>query len=141
MNQGLHSMPLPMVSPAARAAGDTSAMRIMIVSDAWSPQINGVVITLRNTIRELEAEGHVVATITPDGFKSIPCPTYPEIRSIDRILYCNCGDWVESLTALVEAHDGTLSILRWQDMVAAATLCPTPAAHIVVAASVEHEVT
>ena len=52
----------------------------MIVSDAWSPQINGVVITLRNTIRELERQGHSVATITPDGFRSIPCPTYPEIR-------------------------------------------------------------
>ena len=55
-------------------------MRILIVSDAWSPQINGVVITLRNTIRELEIAGHTVATITPEGFKSIPCPTYPEIR-------------------------------------------------------------
>jgi glycosyltransferase involved in cell wall biosynthesis len=55
-------------------------MRILIVSDAWSPQINGVVITLRNTIRELEDAGHEVATITPDGFRSIPCPTYPEIR-------------------------------------------------------------
>lgn len=67
---------------AARRAAATGrrAMRIMIVSDAWSPQINGVVITLRNTIRELEAAGHTVATITPDGFASIPCPTYPEIR-------------------------------------------------------------
>jgi glycosyltransferase involved in cell wall biosynthesis len=55
-------------------------VRILIVSDAWSPQINGVVMTLRNTIRELEAEGHIVATITPDAFRSIPCPTYPEIR-------------------------------------------------------------
>jgi len=55
-------------------------MRIMIVSDAWAPQINGVVVTLRNTIRELESLGHEVATITPDGFASIPCPTYPEIR-------------------------------------------------------------
>ena len=66
---------------------------------------------------------------------------HAEIRRIDGILYCNCGDWVESLTALVEAHDGSLSILRWQDMVAAGTFPPTPAAHIVVAASVEHEVT
>ena len=41
---------------------------------------------------------------------------HAEIRRIDEVLYCNCGDWVESLTALVEAHDGTLSILRWQDM-------------------------
>jgi len=66
---------------------------------------------------------------------------HAEIRRIDRILYCNCGDWVESLTALVEAHDGTLSIFRWQDMVAAATLAPTPAAQSATAAIVEHEVT
>ena len=42
---------------ATRATGDMRAMRILIVSDAWSPQINGVVVTLRNTIRELEAHG------------------------------------------------------------------------------------
>jgi glycosyltransferase involved in cell wall biosynthesis len=54
--------------------------RIMIVSDAWSPQINGVVVTLRMTIRELERMGHEVATLTPEGFRTIPCPTYPEIR-------------------------------------------------------------
>jgi UDP-2,3-diacylglucosamine pyrophosphatase LpxH len=64
---------------------------------------------------------------------------HAEIRTIEKILYCNCGDWVESLTALVEAHDGTLSILRWQDMVAAGDLVPTPAASSDVAAIVEHE--
>jgi len=55
-------------------------MRILIVTDAWAPQINGVVTTLYNTIRELELLGHTVGTITPDGFRTIPCPTYPEIR-------------------------------------------------------------
>lgn len=55
-------------------------MRIMIVSDAWAPQINGVVVTLRNTIRELARAGHEVATLTSAGFRTIPCPTYPEIR-------------------------------------------------------------
>jgi len=55
-------------------------MRILIVTDAWAPQINGVVTTLRNTIRELEALDHTVGTITPDGFRTVPCPTYPEIR-------------------------------------------------------------
>jgi glycosyltransferase involved in cell wall biosynthesis len=73
------------VAPATDAAGPTGvregpALRILIVSDAWAPQINGVVVTLRNTIRALEAMGHTVATITPDGFTTIPCPTYPEIR-------------------------------------------------------------
>ena len=50
-------------------------MRILIVSDAWSPQINGVVVTLGHTIRELGRAGHEVATLTPDGFRTIPCPT------------------------------------------------------------------
>jgi glycosyltransferase involved in cell wall biosynthesis len=55
-------------------------MRILIITDAWSPQVNGVVTTVRNTIRELEAVGHEVGMITPDGFRTMPCPTYPEIR-------------------------------------------------------------
>lgn len=55
-------------------------MRILIASDAWSPQVNGVVTTLRNTTRELEALGHSVKLITPEGFRTVPCPTYPEIR-------------------------------------------------------------
>ena len=41
-------------------------MRVLIVTDAWMPQVNGVVITLLNTIRELERLGHEVGTITPD---------------------------------------------------------------------------
>jgi glycosyltransferase involved in cell wall biosynthesis len=55
-------------------------LRILLATDAWTPQINGVVITLRNTIRGAEAAGHVVEVIGPDRFTSIPCPTYPEIR-------------------------------------------------------------
>ena len=55
-------------------------MRILIVTDAWLPQVNGVVTTVRNTVRELEALGHVVGMITPEGFTTLPCPTYPEIR-------------------------------------------------------------
>ena len=55
-------------------------MRILIITDAWSPQVNGVVTTVRNTVRELEATGHDVGMITPDGFRTMPCPTYPEIR-------------------------------------------------------------
>ncbi len=55
-------------------------MRIAIVTDAWSPQVNGVVRTLQTTRAELEAMGHVVAVISPDQYMSLPCPTYPEIR-------------------------------------------------------------
>ena len=55
-------------------------MRIVLVSDAWHPQVNGVVRTLGMTVALLRREGHVVLTITPDMFVSVPCPTYPEIR-------------------------------------------------------------
>ena len=41
-----------------------------------------------------------------------------EIRDIGGILYCNDGDWVESLTALVENHQGVLSIIEWNQIVA-----------------------
>ena len=54
-------------------------MRILIVSDAWEPQVNGVVRTLKMTRRELELKGHQTEIISPLGFRSIPCPTYPEI--------------------------------------------------------------
>ncbi|NCA69843.1 MAG: UDP-2,3-diacylglucosamine diphosphatase [Sphingobacteriia bacterium] len=38
---------------------------------------------------------------------------HAEIRDIEGIAYCNCGDWVESCTALAEHHDGRLELLRW----------------------------
>jgi glycosyltransferase involved in cell wall biosynthesis len=56
-------------------------MRIMIVTDAWEPQVNGVVRTLSRTVQELRAMGHDVQMVTPnDGYKTIPLPTYPEIK-------------------------------------------------------------
>lgn len=55
-------------------------MRIVIATDAWSPQVNGVVTTLKQTRDELRAQGHEVLVICPEGRRSIPCPTYPEIR-------------------------------------------------------------
>ena len=55
-------------------------MRIAIVTDAWSPQINGVVRTLNSVRGELESMGHQVLIVSPEQFASMPCPTYPEIR-------------------------------------------------------------
>jgi glycosyltransferase involved in cell wall biosynthesis len=55
-------------------------MRIMIVTDAWAPQVNGVVRTLQTIRTELEGMGHQVRVISPDLYGSFPCPTYPEIR-------------------------------------------------------------
>lgn len=55
-------------------------MRIVIVTDAWEPQVNGVVRTLQSVKRVLEAQGHKILVISPERFYSVPCPTYPEIR-------------------------------------------------------------
>jgi glycosyltransferase involved in cell wall biosynthesis len=56
------------------------SLRILIATDAWQPQINGVVRTLGRVAAELRAQGHVVEVIGPDRFRTFPCPTYPEIR-------------------------------------------------------------
>lgn len=53
---------------------------ILIVTDAWHPQINGVVRSLERTAAELELMGVRVEFLTPQAFKTLPCPTYPEIR-------------------------------------------------------------
>jgi glycosyltransferase involved in cell wall biosynthesis len=55
-------------------------MKVLIVTDAWLPQVNGVVTTLRKMHEGLSELGHHVRFVTPQGFRSIACPTYPEIR-------------------------------------------------------------
>jgi glycosyltransferase involved in cell wall biosynthesis len=55
-------------------------MRIAIVTDAWLPQVNGVVRTMTRMVDELGRLGHEVRVVSPDLFRSLPCPTYPEIR-------------------------------------------------------------
>ena len=55
-------------------------MRILLATDAWDPQVNGVVRTLSRTVAECRAMGHEVEVVSPDQFKTIPMPTYPEIR-------------------------------------------------------------
>ncbi len=54
-------------------------MKILIVTDAWEPQVNGVVRTLKMTTRHLQAMGHGTHILSPQDFRSMPCPTYPEI--------------------------------------------------------------
>lgn len=55
-------------------------MRIALITDAWHPQVNGVVRTLTHMKREITAIGHEMLYITPDQFPNLPCPFYPEIR-------------------------------------------------------------
>ena len=56
-------------------------MKILIVTDAWKPQMNGVVRTLEKTVENLRLSGHMVEVIAPsDGYWTMPLPTYPDIR-------------------------------------------------------------
>jgi glycosyltransferase involved in cell wall biosynthesis len=80
-------------------------VRILIVSDAWEPQVNGVVRTLKMTRRELERKGHQTELISPREFRSIPCPTYPEInlaltsaREVERHIDRFCPDCLHIAT-------------------------------------------
>lgn len=55
-------------------------MRLLLVTDTWEPQINGVVSTLRRTCQELSSIGVIVERISPEQFTTVPCPSYPEVR-------------------------------------------------------------
>ncbi len=56
-------------------------MKILLVTDAWEPQMNGVVRTLQSTVAECRRVGHIVEIVSPaDGFKTIPLPSYKQIR-------------------------------------------------------------
>jgi UDP-2,3-diacylglucosamine pyrophosphatase LpxH len=77
-----------------------------------------------------EFESAVAREARKRGVHGVVCGHihHAEIREIDGILYCNDGDWVESLTALVEHHDGRLEIIdRGSSRVAPAASAPRPA--------------
>ena len=54
--------------------------RIALVTDAWAPQVNGVVTTLEHVTGELRGMGLAVTVMSPRDFRTVPCPTYPSIR-------------------------------------------------------------
>jgi glycosyltransferase involved in cell wall biosynthesis len=55
-------------------------MRILVATDAWYPQVNGVVRTYERLAQELPKLGAEVSFLVPSLFRTLPCPTYPEIR-------------------------------------------------------------
>jgi glycosyltransferase involved in cell wall biosynthesis len=55
-------------------------MRILVATDAWHPQVNGVVRTYERLAEEARAQGVGITFFTPTGFRTIPCPAYPGIR-------------------------------------------------------------
>ena len=74
--------------------------RILIVTDAWYPQTNGVVRCLDNVGRELKGRGHDVQYLTPERFWTVPLPTYPEIR----LSLAPIGAVAEQMAALAPDH-------------------------------------
>jgi glycosyltransferase involved in cell wall biosynthesis len=55
-------------------------LRILLATDAWRPQVNGVVRTWETSLARLRELGHAIAVIEPNQFPGMPCPFYPEIR-------------------------------------------------------------
>ncbi|MGI2323907.1 MULTISPECIES: glycosyltransferase family 4 protein [unclassified Methylococcus] len=66
-------------------------MKLALISDAWRPQVNGVVTTLSRICEGARQRGHQVETFTPDCYRNWPCPGYPEIR-----LALGCGSRLPS---------------------------------------------
>jgi len=77
---------------------------------------------LKNRIKNAVAHTHqfealVAAEAKKRGYAGVICGHIhqAEIREIDKVLYCNCGDWVENCTALVENREGQLEVLHWSE--------------------------
>ena len=69
------------VPPVESSAENRKGMRIMLITDAWEPQVNGVVRTLSRVMEECQKAGHEFEVIHPyQGFRTVPLPTYPEIK-------------------------------------------------------------
>jgi UDP-2,3-diacylglucosamine pyrophosphatase LpxH len=92
-----------------------NAMRRLFGYDYWSlsqwlkRQVKGAVKAIDRFETALSADA------ARRGFDGVVCGHihYAEMRTIDGVLYCNTGDWVESCTALVEHGDGRLELIDW----------------------------
>jgi glycosyltransferase involved in cell wall biosynthesis len=71
-------------------------MRLLLATDAWHPQINGVVRTLSTVTGQIRQLGHEVEVVTPNDFPSVPLPMYPEIQ---------VSVWMRGLKNRIDAFD------------------------------------
>lgn len=86
-------------------------MRIVVATDAWHPQVNGVVRSISSTVDQLRERGYRVEIIDPARFRTLPCPTYPEIR-----LALGCGPAVRKLLGSLQptcVHISTEGPIGW----------------------------
>src|ERR1700692_1157245 len=70
-------------SHAIRQCGlpaESNLMRVLVATDAWRPQVNGVVRTLNSLARAAAKLGVTIEFLSPEGFPSFPVPTYPGLR-------------------------------------------------------------
>jgi glycosyltransferase involved in cell wall biosynthesis len=61
-------------------SAEIGLMRVLVATDAWHPQVNGVVRTLTSLARSAQALGVSIDFLAPDGFRTVPVPTYPGLR-------------------------------------------------------------
>jgi glycosyltransferase involved in cell wall biosynthesis len=61
-------------------AATSNLMRVLVATDAWHPQVNGVVRTLTSLARSARNLGVSIEFLSPDGFRTVPVPTYPGLR-------------------------------------------------------------
>lgn len=85
---------------AANVSAATAGMRLLIASDAWYPQINGVVRSIERMIDQAAGQGAEVVLITPQDFRSVPLPSYPEIR----LALCRPGRLAAKIFRLQPTH-------------------------------------
>ena len=78
-------------------------MRILIATDAWSPQVNGVVRSLQSLAANAGKLGAEIEFLTPEGFPTFPLPTYPSIR-------CGIPTWREIVRRIELAAPDALHI-------------------------------
>jgi glycosyltransferase involved in cell wall biosynthesis len=86
-------------------------VKIVLATDAWHPQVNGVVRSLSTTVDVVRRRGHRVEVIGPSRFRTVPCPTYPEIR-----LALGCGRRVAKMLDEIQpdaVHIATEGPLGW----------------------------
>lgn len=86
-------------------------MRVMVVTDAWRPQVNGVVRTIEKLVEHAPEFGAQIELLTSDGFRSVPMPSYPEIRlafaragAVGKLIERSAPDYVHIAT------EGTLGL-------------------------------
>lgn len=94
----------------------TQPTHVLIITDAWHPQVNGVVRSIELVVREMETRGIRVSLVTPNEFKTLPMPGYAEIR-LSRTLAGPVFTRIEALKpdAIHIATEGPLGLIarRW----------------------------